>query len=208
MSLLFLVRFRACSVSRFTLDCKINRNYSPAIRGDYRDFRFLLITSYVSASNMKFIPLIFILIFSSTSSADTEPSSINWLPPEFSKKLEKEGCEIPYEVKWAGDVTLKANGLIVGQFAAPGQYDIAAICANRILIHWGGPKACASETSNRGESIEVPSEEEIHRYLSRYNNDTWPSELSHSPLGMYIFGKSSFYQYCFNGEWLIADGAD
>jgi len=30
--------------SRFVLDCKINRNYSPAIKGN----GFLLITSYVS----------------------------------------------------------------------------------------------------------------------------------------------------------------
>ena len=139
--------------------------------------------------------LIALMSTSTSSMGSTLPSGINWLPVEFSKKLESQGCTIPSIVEWPGDIKIKAKGLIVGQFAAPDQYDIAAICNNKIFIHWGGPKNCPSETDNRGESIEIPSEDEIQRYLKRYNNESWPSELAHDPLGMYIFGKSSFYQY-------------
>ncbi len=138
----------------------------------------------------------------------TLPSEINWLPEEFSKKLESQGCTIPRIVEWASDIKIKSKGLIVGQFAAPGQYDIAAICNGKIFIHWGGSKSCPTEITNRGESLEVPEEDEIQRYLKRYGDKDWPSELTHDPLGMYIFGKSSFYQYCSNGNWLFSDGAD
>ena len=140
--------------------------------------------------------------------AGTLPSKINWLPESFSKSLSEKGCEISNVVEWAGGEKLKARGLVVGQFAASGQYDIAVMCSNKIYFYWGGPVKCSSEIRNLGESIESPGEEEVYRYLSRYKNESWPKELSHDPIGMYNFGKSSFYQYCFNGQWLYSDGAD
>lgn len=33
--------------SRFARDCAVNRNDSPAIKKNYRESRFLLITSYI-----------------------------------------------------------------------------------------------------------------------------------------------------------------
>ena len=152
--------------------------------------------------------LIISLISSHSSIGSTLPSKINWLPKAFSKKLESNDCKIPRVVEWEGNIKIKSKGIIVGQFAAPGQYDIAVMCNDKIFIHWGGPEKCPDELSNRGESLGIPDEEEIQRYLKRYNNKEWPSELTHDPLGMYLFGKSSFYQYCSKGKWLFSDGAD
>ena len=157
-----------------------------------------------------FIPLI---LTYSVCQADTfiNPADIGWFPKELKERLKKSECKTPLNIEWAGNIKIPAQGVLVGQLAAQGQYDIAVICrtktSDRIFIHWGGPVKCSNEFSNNGESIEIENEETVRKYLTRYGSN-WPPKLTHEAIGMYIFGKSSFYRYCHNGEWLHSDGAD
>ncbi len=171
---------------------------------------------YVLNFDMKktiYLTICTILLASSVCHADAfiKPSDMDWLPSDIEERLKKSECQIPLNIEWGGGIKIPARGILVGQFAAQGQYDIAVICnaknTNRIFIHWGGPQKCSNEFINNGESIEVETEETVRPYLQRYGSD-WPSKLTHDAIGMYIFGKSSFYKYCHNGEWLHSDGAD
>jgi len=136
------------------------------------------------------------------------PAEIKWLPKTFVEELNNHDCKIPSFTQWNGGIKIKLHGIIVGEFAESGQYDIAVMCNNKVLIHWGGHANCPSEINNLGETLSIPDEGEIQRYLKRYGNKEWPAELNHDPIGMYNLGKSSFYQYCHNGKWLFSDGAD
>ncbi|MCJ8313910.1 MAG: hypothetical protein HRU38_17495 [Saccharospirillaceae bacterium] len=157
--------------------------------------------------NMYVLTIILILI-SYNSFGSTAPSEINWLPESFIKKLKSHDCNILNTVEWVGDIKINVKGIVVGQFATNGQYDIAVSCVDKVFIHWGGSKSCANSIINRGESLEIPDESEVQGYLKRYNNQIFPSQLTHDVLGMYIIGKSSFYQYCYDGNWLFSDGGD
>ncbi|WP_155247354.1 hypothetical protein [Teredinibacter turnerae] len=153
---------------------------------------------------LSYIFLLFLSLSYRVSADGISPSSIEWLP-ESLKKIE---CKIPGNTQLPGDVVLKVQGIVVGQFAQSGQHDIAMMCGDRIYIHWGGPQKCEGELIAIGDSLGIPAEGEVERYLARYKNNAWPSELSHDPLSMYYFGKSSFYKYCHKGNWLSSDGAD
>jgi hypothetical protein len=70
------------------------------------------------------------------------PLSLPELPAEIASSLEQSGCLIPQGHSGHSNV-------VVGELAAAGQQDIAAICSvdgiSRIEIFWGG-EACSLET--------------------------------------------------------------
>lgn len=148
------------------------------------------------------------ILVSSFTFSEVQPESIPWLPESFKKELKNEGCKIPSEVKWGDDITIKLQGITVGQFAKKGQYDVALACGSKVYFYWGGPMKCDSEIKNLGESITTASEDEYQRYLTRYDVQTWPKTIEHDVLAMHYIGKSTFYHYCHNGKWLHSDGAD
>ena len=157
---------------------------------------------------MRIFISIFILLVSSFVFAEVRPESIKWLPESFKNELKRKNCTVPTEVEWGEDITIKLQGIAVGQFAKKGQFDIALACGSKVYFYWGGEEQCDSEIDNLGESIATAPEDEYQRYLQRYEVQNWPKEIEHDVLAMYYIGKSSFYHYCHKGKWLYSDGAD
>jgi hypothetical protein len=73
-----------------------------------------------------------------------EPSQIRSVTPQIRSDLARRGCKVPIFTRWDG-----AHNAIRGEFARPGQTDVAVLCLQRddmsILVYWGGAPDRAEE---------------------------------------------------------------
>ena len=66
------------------------------------------------------------------------------VPLDIRQALSDQGCSIPQtHIFWGID---RPHNIVLGEFAAPGQTDWAALCSHHarstIIVFWGGPARC------------------------------------------------------------------
>lgn len=130
------------------------------------------------------------------------------LPINFTESLKKEACVIPTKlIKW-GDHTLQY--IISGEFAHPGQKDIAVICYIMdkvyLRISWGGKFQCQSKVKIYGPAIHAVGEQYIVSHFQAYGGPN-PPKITHQGID-HGSEKGSIVHYCHKGKWLELSGAD
>lgn len=135
-----------------------------------------------------------------------EPDEILWMPSIVKEDLKRQGCKIPKKI-----LDIYVSGAVIGQFAAPGQVDLAVLCVSdgdgRIIIYWGGNNVCPSELPSFGESLSVVGEHYIWKHYNAYGGNK-PPKIDHEAINDHILGKASEVHYCRNGSWIKLTGAD
>ena len=162
----------------------------------------------------RFCLLLLLSIFFNNIQANEyiKPDSLKWLSKDIQKALLEKQCVIPKVIHWEYSSTkIPVTGVLVGQFAAQGQYDIAVICSNEknhfIRFFWGGSIMCKNELPSFGESIQITNEENMLEHALAYGGEK-PKEIIHDPIEDIFLGKGSLVYYCSNGEWKKYAGAD
>jgi len=73
-----------------------------------------------------------------------EPAQVPALAPQVRTDLAKRGCKVPIFTKWDGP-----HNAIRGEFARPGEQDVAVLCLKAddmsIMVYWGGAPERAEE---------------------------------------------------------------
>jgi len=150
------------------------------------------------------------------------PLTVPDLPADIANSLTASGCLIPAIYNGQPNV-------VVGEFAAAGQKDIAVICSadgiSHIEIFWGGEASCPdldNESPDWGLLYKEPEWEYVwalgvadSAHINRYYED-YPEEcptddlppLDHDALEDIIVEKGSRNLYCHEGRWLTLCGAD
>ena len=132
------------------------------------------------------------------------PQEIPDLPKEVALELQLEGCLVP---KWS----YKFGGFTKGEFAAPGQIDLAVVCkfidGSKIRIFWGGPNKCESSVNSHGQYIRTVDSKFIFEHYQRYGGPK-PPEITHDAIDDVFVEASSIVKYCDRGKWVDLRGAD
>ena len=132
------------------------------------------------------------------------PNSISDLPPHVISALEKEKCLVP---KWS----YQFGGVTKGEFARPGQRDVAVICTrnnhSRILMFWGGPAGGPSEMDSIGQFISTVDKRYILEHFAAYGGNK-PPKITHQAINDHYLEKASIVKYCHQGGWIELTGAD
>ncbi|WP_126452930.1 hypothetical protein [Sulfuriflexus mobilis] len=135
------------------------------------------------------------------------PNQIPWLSTSLITELKEEGCKIPRNID-----SYFTTGVVVGQFVARGQIDIAILCVTDskkvIKIIWGGNKSCPSELDSIGQSITVVDGDYIWERYDAYGGNKPPGDIIHEAINDHYLGKASTVYYCHNGKWIELTGAD
>ncbi len=156
------------------------------------------------------------------------PSAFPELPKTIGERLETLGCDIP---QVPGEA--KAQNVVHGFFARPGQTDWAVLCSragkSSILIFWGKPTACSGELAIRDDSnylqgdadshlvysrqISSASGKKILKYAGAFSQDGTGKahaspRLDHAGIEDIFVGKASEIYYCSQGKWQTLQGAD
>lgn len=150
------------------------------------------------------------------------PTAIRGLPANLARELQRRGCTVPQETH-----AKRANNVVKGEFAKPGQTDWAVLCSvagvSKILVFWNG--------SEKNPAALAPSEDRI--YIQAFRKDQfWYSRgigavgrnfitlhheayggpklppINHEGIDDGFMGKSSVVWYFYQGQWLKLIGAD
>lgn len=134
------------------------------------------------------------------------PGEIAWLPAIVAEDLVHRDCKIPKMIS-----EINVSGAVVGQFAAPGQLDLALLCVagdeTHLLVYWGGDHKCPSKIPAFGQSLSVVGESYIWEQYHAYGGNK-PPEIEHQAINDYILEKASVVRYCHDGAWIELTGAD
>jgi len=135
------------------------------------------------------------------------PNQINWFPSSLANELKKDGCKIPKNID-----NYFTTGIIIGQFVARGQIDIAILCVTEkesyIRVIWGGDKSCPSKLTSIGQSITVVDGYYIWERYNAYGGNKPPDEITHEAINDHYLGKASMVHYCHKGNWISLTSAD
>ena len=132
------------------------------------------------------------------------------LPTNVRAQLSQRGCSVPQAYH-----SLDPHNVISGEFAAPGQTDWAALCAQgdsaAIVVVWGGPTRCDTpvegmEISN-WRAIGGASMEYILEHAREFNGPAPPAK-DHAGINNIYVGKASEVLFCHQGKWVKLQGAD
>jgi len=151
------------------------------------------------------------------------PTGFPEIPRNVVQELNHRGCTIPQKA-----FTKKRNNVIQGEFARPGQKDLAVLCSVRgmstILVFWRKSEkdpAAIAPMEDRiflqdmgggkiGFSRDIsPMGKDAILHLCRVKDEPVPLFLlTHQGLDDAFIGKASQTYYFHKGKWLIVTGSD
>lgn len=167
-----------------------------------------------------------VIILCTTMTAQIQqlpPSAFPWVPQPIRDDLSKRGCRIPQTY-----ATAKPHNIIRGQFARPGQTDLAVLCSksgkSSILVYWAQsatqpPAQLATYDLNihvqdtgfgklgYSRAIGPASAKWILDHYRAYGG-VKPPPLTHLGIDDAFIEKASVVHYFHKGRWLQLTGAD
>jgi len=152
------------------------------------------------------------------------PTAFPMLPRAVVRELQRRGCTIPQAASFFSKTP---SNVVRGQFAKPGQVDLAVLCSvkgtSSILVFWNGsarnPAVLAgSEDKNYLQGL-GGDEIGFSRGISAVGKDfimecyqgfggPQPPPINHQGIDDAFLGKASGIQYFFDGKWLKLQGSD
>lgn len=150
------------------------------------------------------------------------PAAFPELPGNVVRELQRRGCTIPQTA-----YSKKPHNVIRGDFARPGQHDLAVLCSvkgvSTILVFWNGSEKNPAEIAPLEDRIflqDIPPEkighsreisavgrEFIMRHYAAYGG-TKPPPIDHLGIDHAFLEKASVVWYFYAGKWLKLTGAD
>ncbi|QEE27093.1 hypothetical protein FTW19_03140 [Terriglobus albidus] len=150
------------------------------------------------------------------------PSAFRELPAGVSADLKQRGCLIPQ----SGD-NGKPNNVIRGEFARPGQMDLAVLCSVRgvssILVYRKGENRAPASLATRADrnyletdfqgrqifvrAIQPVGQDFILEHYRAYGGPK-PPAIDHQGIEDEFLEKASIVWYFERGRWLKLTGAD
>lgn len=150
------------------------------------------------------------------------PSVFGQLPAAITGELVRRGCRIPQV-----PMLKKRHNVIHGEFAKPGQVDLAVLCSvkavSSILVFWNAspvkPAVLAPVEDSRflqgmangrmgfSRAIDVATRTFILEHYKAYGGPK-PPPIDHQGINDAFVEKASSVHYYYRGKWIGLQGAD